>query len=385
MDPDLPIHQTPNLAPDSVVPTEPKKTFPFKWAMIILIIVFIIVVPTVYFLGQQSALKVSKEKAQKAKIITVSPAPASSTTSETANWKTYTSKYFLIKYPTQWTYQTYDNFYVNSEQMLEIKPPKPSGIDKNFDINWLPNIKIWDSKYLLTKDGTPTEITIGNFKALKYNLTEGLEGDGCGCKAEKIVIKNNDLYFIFAVYGKTSVTSNQEEIPADLKDAFEKMITTLNFTDETASWNTYKSVSESTLFFKYPTSWVAQKTVNANSEAVTFTSENGTEIIYSTGGNYHGGACSDQTTDIVNQITPLSKAKGLNLIDISISLKSGSEEKMGIDASSPKVGNISNCSEPPLIFSSKTNSNKQIIFSTVGKINENDKQEVNQILESLNY
>jgi len=152
----------------------------------------------------------------------------------------------------------------------------------------------------------------------------------------------------------------------------------------TATWNTYTSRLEPSLSFKYPPTWTLTPNSSTSSELITLTSKNGTKITYAAGGNYNGGACSATAVDRINQVIPLPYAKGLNLIDLTFSLKSGSEEKMGIDASSPNIGKIANCSEPHLIFSSTTSFDRQIIFETDTFI-QPDKQEVLQILSALKF
>lgn len=154
----------------------------------------------------------------------------------------------------------------------------------------------------------------------------------------------------------------------------------------TADWKIYTSKLVASLSFKYPSSWIAKQTDNANSESITLTSKNGTEITYATGGNYHGGACSDQATLTINQASLLPYAKGFSLVTLSMPANknnTSTDVALEIVQGVPSIGVVKQCNYSS-IFSSKSNPNQQIIFGT-NKLIQADQEEASQILSTFKF
>lgn len=350
--------------PPSSIPSKPfyKNKFFYLFALSFLLIAFLI---GGFTLGKNSS-KPTPTPTPQAMKPTTTPTPDPIT----ANWKTYASSNygFEIKYPLDFVIKLDSGSDVEIYKSGTDVPHGEGGFEwPRLIIQPGQTLSEFDTQYSNAKNSNKFALSDKNTGSNIISLTSG----------------NKKFYFNCYLY----------QAPADIK-VCDQMLSTFKFTnstDEIANWITYISASEPTLSFKHPPSWALTKTIsapnpNANpnvpqeTESVKLTSKNGTEIDFAVGGNYVGGACSDTVTNAINQVTPLPKANGLYLIDIS----RGQEEMMGIDSSSVKVGSVSDCATPHLIFSSKSNQNKQIIFYA-DKPNMADKVELTNMLESLTY
>lgn len=359
--PTNPLQEPPIL---TETPSEKKKNLTWIALGLIAIVLLIGIPITTFLLSQNAAKNVPVATQENTTITEITPPP-----DPTADWKTYQSLYFSFKYPFTWSPQSatlsgaigFDNLKLGIPNVISDQTIGFSPIEFS-------SIKASDS-------ASQSVVTIGGKTGTKW-IRKGINYVSYDYYTTGM---NNSGSFGLHV----TVPSEDK----NLENQLDLLVATIKFTPPTIQTGlaTYISKLEPSLSFKYPTTWTPMQSTNSASETLILTSKNGTKITYSTGGNYIGGACSQTATDKINQVVPLLHAAPLNLIDISISSGSASLETLGIDQSSPKLGNIANCSAPHLVFNSKTKTGNQIIFETSGKIMDVDKNEVLQILESLTY
>ncbi len=166
---------------------------------------------------------------------------------------------------------------------------------------------------------------------------------------------------------------------------------TINPDSTTANWKTYNSkvrptnmtddkikelsLPDSYASFKYPTTWDAKETGDGTYNSITLTSKNGTEISYSSGGNFHGGACSSNPVTIYN-VYPLDNR--VSLVDYKDSYSS--EERLYVVDGTFTAGEVSDCKFDPVLDITGL----QIAFGA-NKLAQADKQEAIKILSTFKF
>jgi hypothetical protein len=345
-----------SISPESVIkpaskPPSESKTKLSKWILVaITAVVLLIIAGSGYFLLQKSA---SKPQSTATTTTTQStPAP-----DLTASWKTYSNKYYSIKFPNNWTTPTLQDDY------MKFYPPQDKTPEGQVLYQFSPyiSIAIYDNNPLPCKlncsaSVNSKEISIGQYKGIKYNSLEGTIGDGCGCNTEKIVIKNVDKYFVFSVSAKGNYNGLLEEISPINRDIFYKMLSALKFTnqtsqvDETANWKTY-TFPNTNVSIKYPQDWTFTSGLQYSPQAIIISKQDSqstgeTRVLLEIGNIYGEGAGSASTFQHSDQFL-INATNAYILTDNNLQ---------------PSIYALSSCDAPKKCLFRVPNSNYQIDF-----------------------
>ena len=173
---------------------------------------------------QKPAMKIT----QKTPIQTVS----SPTPDPTANWETYTNKFYSFKYPSNWgrlIEDTQDDFqefyptdqngktdaYANPSISIEITNQNPLPCGENCPISqYYNNYK---------------KINVGSYAGFSYGELEPTIGSKCGCSTEKVILSSKNNYFV--INFRTNSKSLEKLSSSDEK-LFSQILSTFKFTDQ---------------------------------------------------------------------------------------------------------------------------------------------------------
>lgn len=353
------------------------------------LVIFLLIVVTLAFIGTEGYLMMNKKSATPEVNQTVqAPSP---TPDPTANWQTYSTKDYSVKYDSSWTIESANPNLISISDPTSMQSVIGNGGGRSmtpskFFTIWLKDTNQTVNQYVdqalkgpeyTGVDPERKSIQVGNNSGEIYKTA----GEGSG----------NSYTIVFSNGSKVAIINIPNSNPSQDKIIW-NMLSSFKFTDsvsaaDTSDWKTY-TAAQPGLSFKYPSTWTINvRSRNPELEDVELISKNGTIIGYATNQNFNGGACTDMGKNTINKVTPLANAKALNLIDFTEELKSGFRETMGISSDSPKVGSVvTDCHLPNLYFVSKSNPNLEVAFTLDSEnINPADKSEVEQILQSLTY
>ena len=248
--PQTPAQPVIPLAP---VTFEPEKSFP-KWPLIIMVVILIITLLTgAYFLSQKSAT----ENPTPTKTVIKSTPTATPTPNETANWKTYVTSNYSIKFPSNWFTRPYfaDIGEIRCVEFSDIANPQdipekisPSGhsviqmcsyIGYNASLN-----DLYNNDSFIKNDNTIQTFSINNYKGLKAEDSSPLGG------TETLAFLENP--------GSTKGFIRLINRTGDIK-IFNQMVSAFKFTptaqaDDGPSWTMYTS-EKGKFEIQYPPTW----------------------------------------------------------------------------------------------------------------------------------